>query len=126
MSDSRFVLISGCSSGGKSTLLIELAQRGHATIEEPGRRIVKEEMSGAGLALPWVSKVAFARRAIELALAHRASVSCGAGWVFFDRGLLDAAVALQHLTGEPALTALGQGIAITAQFSLSRPGRKFM
>jgi predicted ATPase len=26
------------------------------------------------------------------------------GWVFFDRGLIDAAVALQRLTGEPALT----------------------
>ena len=25
------------------------------------------------------------------------------GWVFFDRGLIDAASALQHLTGEPAL-----------------------
>ena len=49
----RFVVISGCSGGGKSTLLIELGQRGYATVEEPGRRIVKEEMLGAGLALPW-------------------------------------------------------------------------
>jgi predicted ATPase len=28
--------------------------------------------------------------------------------VFFDRGLIDAAAALQHLTGEPALLNLGQ------------------
>jgi predicted ATPase len=42
----RFVVISGCSGGGKSTLLIELGRRGYATVEEPGRRIVKEEMLG--------------------------------------------------------------------------------
>jgi predicted ATPase len=31
-----------------------------------------------------------------------------AGWVFFDRGLIDAAAGLQHLTGEPLLEKLGQ------------------
>jgi predicted ATPase len=36
----RFVVISGCSGGGKSTLLAELARRGYRTVEEPGRRIV--------------------------------------------------------------------------------------
>jgi predicted ATPase len=100
MNADRFVVISGCSSGGKSTLLIELGRRGYATVEEPGRRIVKQEMLGAGLALPWVNAVAFARRAIEIALADRATARSDAGWVFFDRGLLDAAAALQHLTGE--------------------------
>jgi predicted ATPase len=104
----RFVVISGCSGGGKSTLLIELGRRGYATVEEPGRRIVKEEMLGDGLALPWVNEIAFARRAVEIALADRTAAHRAAGWVFFDRGLLDAAVALQHLTGEPTLTTLGQ------------------
>ena len=36
----RFIILSGCSGGGKSTLLAELARRGFATVEEPGRRIV--------------------------------------------------------------------------------------
>src|SRR5271167_1547599 len=106
MDSSRFVVISGCSSGGKSTLLTELGRRGHAIVEEPGRRIVKEETLGAGLALPWADETAFARRAIALALADRAAANGVAGWVFFDRGLIDAAAALQHLTGEPALGAL--------------------
>jgi predicted ATPase len=48
MNVNRFVVISGCSGGGKSTLLIELGQRGYATVEEPGRRIVKDETLGAG------------------------------------------------------------------------------
>jgi len=46
MNVSRFVVISGCSGGGKSALMIELGQRRYATVEKPGRRIVKEEMLG--------------------------------------------------------------------------------
>ena len=99
----RFVVISGCSGGGKSTLLAELGRRGYATIEEPGRRIVKEELAGSGSALPWIDGAAFARRAIATALADRASAGSSDGWVFFDRGLIDTAAALQHLTGEPVL-----------------------
>lgn len=107
------MVISGCSSGGKSTLLAELARRGHAVVEEPGRRIVREELAGDGSALPWVDGAAFARRAIAMALADLALAGMSAAnsserWVFFDRGLIDAAAALQHMTGEPALTSLGR------------------
>ncbi len=108
MDTDRFVVISGCSGGGKSTLLIELGRRGYATVEEPGRRIVKEEMLGGGLALPWVDEIEFARRAIALALADRITANRVAGWMFFDRGLIDATAALQHLTGEQTLATLGQ------------------
>jgi predicted ATPase len=108
MNTDLFVVISGCSSGGKSTLLAELRRCGYQTVQEPGRRIVKEEMLGNGLALPWVNEVAFARRAIALSLADRAAASCNDRWVFFDRGLIDAAAALEHLTGEPVLTAIGR------------------
>lgn len=105
----RFVVISGCSGGGKSTLLAELARRGYAVVEEPGRRIVQEELAGNGAALPWVDAAAFARRAIAMALAdrERAAAQQG-GWVFFDRGLIDAAAALEHITVEPALERIGQ------------------
>ena len=66
-----FVVISGCSSGGKSTLLAELGRRGYAVVEEPGRRIVKDALAGDGLALPWVDATAFLRRAVAMALADR-------------------------------------------------------
>lgn len=102
----RFVVVSGCSGGGKSTLLAELGRRGHAVVEEPGRRIVKQELQEGGSALPWIDAAAFARRAMAMALEDRASAAVSDGWVFFDRGLVDAAAALQHLTGEPALAAL--------------------
>ncbi len=99
----RFVILSGCSGGGKSTLLAELARRGFATVEEPGRRIVKQELASDGRALPWVDCVAFSRRAIAMALEDLEAAERREGWVFFDRGLIDAAAGLQHNTGEPAL-----------------------
>lgn len=102
----RHVVLSGCSGGGKSTLLAELERRGFTVVLEPGRRIVEEEHRGTGLALPWVDLAAFARRAIDLASEDRKRVADDAGWVFFDRGLVDAAVALQHATGHAAADVL--------------------
>jgi len=73
-----------------------------------GRRIVREELSGGGAALPWAEEAAFARRAVAMALADRASAAALNGWVFFDRGLIDAAAGLEHLTGEQVLATLGR------------------
>ena len=69
---------------------------------------------------------AFARRAVEIALADRAAANREAGWVFFDRGLLDAAAAIQHLSGEPTPKTLGNRTAITVEFFLRRLGQKSM
>lgn len=103
----QFVLITGCSGGGKSTLLQELKRRGHSVIEEPGRRIVAEERAGAGTALPWVDLAAFARRAVEMARSDLASAVKTPGTIFFDRGLVDAAVALQFAAGVPCAETMG-------------------
>ncbi len=103
---SRHVIISGCSGGGKSTLLAELAGRGFATVAEPGRRIVFEEQRGDCKALPWVDMAAFALRAIDLAAQDRAHPPEDDGWTFFDRGLVDAAVAFQHATWQSASITL--------------------
>ena len=122
MDSDRFVVISGCSDGGKSTLLVELGRQGHATVEEPGRRIVRQELAVDGGALPWINGAAFARRAIELAIAdRRAAADRPAGWVFFDRGLVDAAAALHHLTGEPSLDTLGQAYRYHRRVFLAPP-----
>lgn len=103
---SRHIVLSGCSGGGKSTLLSELQLRGFMTVPEPGRRIVEAEQQGAGLALPWVDLPAFARRAIDLAAEDRLRMTHCSGPVFYDRGLVDAAVALEHATGIPAQQTL--------------------
>jgi predicted ATPase len=123
MSD-RFVLLSGCSGGGKSTLLAELQSRGHHVVEEPGRRIVQQELTQGGAALPWVDGAAFARRAIEMALSDRTTAMAWPGWVFFDRGLIDAASALQDTTGEPALQHLGAAHRYNRKIFLAPPWRE--
>lgn len=105
----HFVVISGCSGGGKSTLLTELKQRGHAVIEEPGRRIVQQEKLIGGAALPWIDETAFLRRALAMALDdHARAPRDSRQWVFFDRGIIDAAAALEAITGEPVLAAIGR------------------
>ena len=103
----RFVLLSGCSGGGKSTLLNELRARGHHVVEEPGRRIVKQELERGGDALPWIDAAAFARRAIQVAMSDRELARSQRGWVFFDRGLIDAVSALEEMTGEGMLPVFG-------------------
>lgn len=77
-------------------------------MEEPGRRIVQQEMQTGGTALPWADIAAFLHRVIELSLADREAVKSKPGWVFFDRGLIDAAAALERITGESALTLAQQ------------------
>lgn len=96
----RFIVISGCSGGGKSSLLLELAKRGYSIVEEPGRRIVRQELDGDGSCLPWNNMTAFARNALELALDdHRAALDQN-GVVFFDRGIVDAAAALANASSD--------------------------
>lgn len=104
----RFVILSGCSGGGKSTLLDELARRGHAVVPEPGRRIVAEQLRVGGGALPWSDPVAFLEKALALADTEYRAAHEATGRVFFDRGVIDAAAGLHHLTGRPDVTAVAE------------------
>jgi predicted ATPase len=105
--DNRFVVLSGCSGGGKSSLLEELRSRGYRVIDEPGRRIVQVELESNGQALPWLDLEAFAREAVRTANDDLRLAATMPGWVFFDRGLVDAAVALQYATNEALSPTLG-------------------
>lgn len=98
----NFVVISGCSGGGKSTLLSELEQQGYTVVEEPGRRVVQAETQVGGSALPWVDMAAFLRRAMAVAQEDYEKAGAGGGqWVFFDRGWVDAVSAFEALSGAP-------------------------
>lgn len=101
------ILITGCSGGGKSTLLEALAKRGHSVVPEPGLRIVNEERERCGSALPWVDMRAFLQRAVEVAKADLTRMAQSSLPVFHDRGLLDAAVGLEHLDEVPLRETLG-------------------
>ena len=91
-------LLSGCSSGGKSTLLKELDGRRFHTVEEPGRQIVREALETGSDALPWVNPEAFVRRAIEIAAESLRSVQDTDGPVFFDRSAVDALAHFERLS----------------------------
>lgn len=93
----NFVILSGCSGGGKSTLLAALRDRGFPTLEEPGRRVVQNQLKMNGQALPWLDLEAFLHEAIKLAKDDYESAASRSGPFFFDRGLIDAASALRHL-----------------------------
>lgn len=116
-----FVLISGCSGGGKSTLLSELQNRGYTVIQEPGRRIVQEQLSNGGSALPWQDMEAFLKEAIKVAQTDYSNAPKDGPWVFFDRGLIDAAAALEELTGTPLLDELNKTHPYHSQVFLTPP-----
>ena len=104
----NFVILSGCSGGGKSALLSALADLGHVTIDEPGRRVVEAEQASGGSALPWQDMRAFLTRVMELARADHDAARAHTGPVFFDRSLIDALTAWHHLTGSAELAPLAE------------------
>ncbi len=71
-------------------MLAELAQRGFATFEEPGRRIVKQQRAIGGDALPWRNAQAFIELALTRSIANLEQAAQASGPVFFDRGIVDA------------------------------------
>lgn len=98
---SGFVILSGCSGGGKSTLL--------------------EALAGDGAALPWVNVAAFAGRAAALALDDLAAHRDAPGSVMFDRGLVDAAAALEQATGVSAVEIARAGPPLHRTVFLTPP-----
>ncbi|MEP5760372.1 MAG: AAA family ATPase [Litoreibacter sp.] len=117
----NLTLITGCSGGGKSTLLDALSSRGYNTISEPGRRIIAAENVGSGENLPWVNMKAFARCALDMARSDYRSASRMAERVFFDRGMIDAAVALQDAGGKSYRETLGQRLHYSKTVFLAPP-----
>jgi predicted ATPase len=78
-------------------LLAELGTRGYHTFEEPGRRVVKEQLARGGDGLPWLDVQRFAQLCIARGLAQLAEASTLEGHAFFDRSIIDAVSALEHL-----------------------------
>lgn len=74
---------------------------------EPGRAIVAQELASGGSALPWTDPLGFAKRALTQARADLSAAAQLTGPVFFDRGLIDAAVALGDAGGPAYAETLG-------------------
>ena len=95
------ILITGCSGGGKSTLLDELERRGHAVVREPGRRLI-----AAGIT-PWGDLPGFLTAIADMARADLGWHADATRPVFYDRGLIDALAGLERNGGPTVSEALG-------------------
>ena len=91
------VVISGCSGSGKSTLLAELALRGYQVFPEPGRQIVKEQLSIGGDGLPWQDPLKFAELCVSRALFFFNSARPTHRPVFFDRSIVDNIAGIERM-----------------------------
>ncbi|MEO1536373.1 MAG: AAA family ATPase [Pseudomonadota bacterium] len=85
----RKVVLTGCSGGGKSTLLAALGAEGHATVAEPGRRVIAAERLNGMNGLPWADVRRFSDLAFWMAVGDHATAD--ADLTFFDRSALDQA-----------------------------------
>ena len=93
----RAVVITGCSGGGKSTLLAELARRGHRVFPEAGRQLVKELDWIGGDASPWTAPAKFAELLLSRALHQRILATQDEGLAFFDRSVVEPLSGLERL-----------------------------
>lgn len=90
ISRKNYVVISGCSGGGKSTLLSELERRGYSIVLEPGRQIVKEQHAIEGDALPWINPRKFLDLVLSRYIYQFNSQEQTDQFIFFDRSIIDA------------------------------------
>jgi predicted ATPase len=92
-----FVVISGCSGGGKSSLLRELVNRGYRVFAEPGRQIVKEQNFIDGDGIPSKDARKFAELCVSRTMHNMISVAATTSHVFFDRSIIDNVNGLQQM-----------------------------
>lgn len=81
------LVISGCSGGGKSTLIAALAERGCQVVREAGRELVREQLAAGGKDLPGTP--GFTRALLARACAQYDSVADATGPVYFDRSMIE-------------------------------------
>ena len=93
----RLIVLSGCSGGGKSSLLAELGWRGHAIYEEPGRQVVKEQLYLGGDALPWANVARFVDLTVSRSIHNMVMAARSGRLSFFDRGIIDQIAGLEQM-----------------------------
>ncbi|MET3647377.1 AAA family ATPase [Phyllobacterium ifriqiyense] len=91
----RFVVLTGGPGSGKTTLIEELKQRGHAASVEAGRAIIQQQTSIEGPALPWKDPALFSELMLCWELRSYEIAQEVDGMIFFDRGIPDIAGYLQ-------------------------------
>ncbi|MEM6388757.1 MAG: AAA family ATPase [Pseudomonadota bacterium] len=86
------ILLTGAACSGKSALVAEMRTRGWAISRDPGARVIRAETATGGTGQPWVDAGRHARLMLKMAVADYEALREGAQ--LFDRGVLDAALAM--------------------------------
>lgn len=89
----KLIIISGCSGGGKSTLITELNKMGYAVVHEAARKILREQLAINENRTPYQNPSAFCRllidRTIEDFYQAKSMANVLEKLIFFDRSYLE-------------------------------------
>ena|SRR3990167_10839429 len=92
--ENKLIIISGCSGGGKSTLIDTLKSMGYTTMPEAGRIVVREQITMGKDRLPWIDPLGFCQllinKSIKLYKEAAQIKHPKNNVIFFDRSFLDA------------------------------------
>ena len=93
------VIVTGAPGAGKTTLLAELAALGHATVDESARAVIAERLARGASRRP--DALTFFREILRRDIEKYRGQPQTSGWVFFDRGLIDALGMLHEASPSP-------------------------
>ena len=96
----QFIILTGCSGGGKSSLLAELRRRGFVTYGEPGRELVREQLEIGGDSMPWTNAERFLEITISRSIKNLLEAAQSDRIAFFDRGIIDQLTGYEGLGKE--------------------------
>lgn len=105
-----FLVVTGGPGAGKTTLIERLAAQGFATVEEAGRRIIREQKASGGNATHDGDRLAYRALMFRDAIATYERMEAADGPVFFDRGLPDL-IGYSRLIGVAAPGELARAVA---------------
>ncbi len=107
---SNFHIFTGGPGAGKTTLLEALAVRGHATVPEAARRVLKQQAASGGNATHDGDRARYRDLMLERGLADFRAARETAAPVFFDRAIPELS-GYGNAPGEPDPPALAEAIA---------------
>ncbi len=107
----NFYAVTGGPGAGKTTLIETLAAPGFGTVEEAGRRIIREQNAKGGKATHDGDRLAYRDLMFDDAIRTFERMRTESGPVFFDRGLPDL-IGYSLLIGAPVPKALAEAVRL--------------
>jgi predicted ATPase len=85
----NFYILTGGPGSGKTTIIEQLKEMGYFCVPEVGRKIIKEQISLSGKALPWLHPRNYSQLMLQLSICDYISHIQSMELHFFDRGIPD-------------------------------------